>query len=123
MGVVFEENDPSTGGVFVASMAVDGAARQEGLLTAGDQLVAVNGECVLGLNFDNSLAKILESQNPKTELTIFRGGVTNLYGNLGPSEEWLSEFLLKMSPVSSSAPHTTPVQEVAAEEAAATKGS
>ena len=122
MGVVFEENDPSTGGVFVASMAENGAARQEGLLTAGDQLVAVNGECVLGLNFDNSLAKILESQSPKTELTIFRGGVTNLYGNLGPSEEWLSEFLLKMSPLSSSAPHTTPVQEVAAEEAAATKG-
>jgi hypothetical protein len=44
MGVVFEENDPSTGGVFVASLAPGGAAEKQGQLRVGDQLVAVDKE-------------------------------------------------------------------------------
>ena len=44
MGVVFEENDPATGGVFVASLAPDGKAAQEGSLKPGDQLAAIDGE-------------------------------------------------------------------------------
>jgi hypothetical protein len=32
MGVVFEENDPAIGGVFVASLAADGAAATEGTI-------------------------------------------------------------------------------------------
>ena len=47
MGVVFEENDPDTGGVFVASLAPGGAAAAQGDLQVGDQLVAVDTEvCV-----------------------------------------------------------------------------
>ena len=38
MGIVFEENDPATGGVFVASLAEDGAAAANGSLMVGDQL-------------------------------------------------------------------------------------
>ena len=72
MGVVFEENDPSSGGVFVASLAADGAAQTEGTLKAGDQLVAVNGSPVLGLSFDDSLEKIIESDIDPTELIVFR---------------------------------------------------
>lgn len=72
MGVVFEENDPSSGGVFVASLAADGAAQTEGTLKAGDQLVAVNGSPVLGLNFDDSLEKIVQSELDPTELIVFR---------------------------------------------------
>eukprot|EP00616_Rhizochromulina_sp_CCMP1243_P010143 CAMPEP_0118963304 /NCGR_PEP_ID=MMETSP1173-20130426/1265_1 /TAXON_ID=1034831 /ORGANISM="Rhizochromulina marina cf, Strain CCMP1243" /LENGTH=204 /DNA_ID=CAMNT_0006911627 /DNA_START=113 /DNA_END=727 /DNA_ORIENTATION=+ len=95
MGIVFEENDPSTGGVFVASLADGGAAASEGSLMVGDQLVAVSGENVLGLVFDDALGKIVDSEGEKTGLIFFRGGVTNLYGNLGPADDWLSEFLAK----------------------------
>merc|ERR1719506_2221630 len=41
MGIVFEENDPSSGGVFVASLADAGAAATDARLEPGDQLVAV----------------------------------------------------------------------------------
>ena len=120
MGVVFEENDPSTGGVFVASMADGGAALAEGTLKAGDQLVAVNGGSVLGLNFDESLQKIIDSTIEPTELIIFRGGVSNLYGNLGPSDEWLSEFLAKNTPAAAApaASEEAPAAEAVAVDAA-----
>ena len=36
MGIVFEENDPGTGGVFVASLAEGGAAAADASLKAGD---------------------------------------------------------------------------------------
>ena len=48
MGIVFEENDPGTGGVFVASLAEGGAAEADASLKAGDQLVAVAGTTVKG---------------------------------------------------------------------------
>ena len=35
-------------------------------------------------------------QGSTVSLLCFRGGVGNLYGNLGPSDEWLSEFLDKV---------------------------
>ena len=52
-------------------------------------------QSVLGKSFDDALGKIVESPNPEVQLMVFRGGVSNLYGNLGPSEEWFSEFLGK----------------------------
>ena len=121
MGVVFEENDPSSGGVFVASLAADGAAQTEGTLKAGDQLVAVNGSPVLGLSFDDSLEKIIESDIDPTELIVFRGGVTNLYGNLGPADDWLKEFLEKNTPAAlkaKAAPAAASEEAAAAPEAA-----
>ena len=42
--MVFEENDPSTGGVFVASISAGSSAEADGALAVGDQLAAVNGE-------------------------------------------------------------------------------
>ena len=155
MGVVFEENDPSLGGVFCASLAPAGAAQVDGTVAVGDQLVAVNGQVnaaqgrpptrrgrggvcvllvfvcgrgicpwsvgcavwlppldwqavtffshhffagrqsVLGLSFDDALGKIVDAAAPEVELLVFRGGASNLYGNLGPADEWLSEKLAK----------------------------
>ena len=50
---------------------------------------------MLGLTFDEALGKVVGSAEEKTRLTVFRGGASNLYGNLGPSVEWLGEFLAK----------------------------
>lgn len=52
---------------------------------------------VLGLPFDGALATIVGAPGPLVALTFFRGGVSNLYGNLGPAPEWLNEFLAKPS--------------------------
>ena len=61
MGIVFEENDPGTGGVFVASLAEGGAAEADASLKAGDQLVAVAGTTVKGADFDACLGAIRAS--------------------------------------------------------------
>lgn len=93
MGIVFEENDPSTGGVFVASLSDGGNAVSDGSLRTGDQLVSVNGKNVRGMDFDTCLGMIVDSKDSGVNMIFFRGGVANLYGNRGPSEEWFSEFL------------------------------
>jgi hypothetical protein len=61
----------------------------------GDQLAAVGQTSVLGLTFDGALGEIVASEGATTKLLVFRGGTSNLYGNLGPSSEWLAEFLAK----------------------------
>ena len=66
MGVVFEENEPATGGVFVASFAEGGAAEADGTLQKGDQLVVVADTQVLGRDFDTCLDAIRESEAPTT---------------------------------------------------------
>lgn len=95
MGIVFEENDPSCGGVFVASVADDGAAKTDGTLQPGDQLVAVGGILCKGIDFDSCLGHIQNSTEEKTKLIFFRGGPSSLYGNLGASDEWMDQFMEK----------------------------
>merc|ERR1719238_1291442 len=96
MGVVFEENEPATGGVFVASFAEGGAAEADGTLQKGDQLVVVADTQVLGRDFDTCLDVIRESEAPTTRLVVFRGSSKFLYGNLGPSTEWLQGYMSKL---------------------------
>jgi hypothetical protein len=52
---------------------------------------------VLGLSFDDALGKIVASPAEGTQLIAFRGGTSNLYGNLGPADDWLKEFLVSSS--------------------------
>lgn len=93
MGIVFEENDPDTGGIFVLSISEDGAAEANGVLKTGDQLVAVNNQKVIGLPFDVALGAIVETETEHTKLTVFRGPSSQLYGPTGASKAWLDEFL------------------------------
>jgi len=95
MGIVFEENDPSSGGVFVASLADGGAALRDATLKPGDQLVAVGGVLCKGQDFDTCLSHIQSSTADATKLVFFRGGPASLYGNLGASDEWMQEFMAK----------------------------
>ncbi len=95
MGIVFEENDSEFGGIFVQSVTEDGAAAKNGLLQTGDQLVAVGTKNVAGLDFDDALAAIIESEDELTSLSLFRGSAKQFYGPTGPSKDWLAEFCEK----------------------------
>ena len=95
MGIVFEENDPSTGGVFVASLADGGAAAENASVKPGDQLVAVGDALCKGKDFDACLGAIQASDAELTSLVFFRGGPSSLYGNLGASDGWMAEFMEK----------------------------
>ena len=99
MGIVFEENDPSSGGVFVASLAEAGAAAKDATLRAGDQLIAVGATCCKGSEFDTCLSAIQASEAEMTKLIFFRGGPSSLYGNLGASDEWMQQFMEKHASV------------------------
>merc|ERR1712224_1047860 len=95
MGIVFEENDSEYGGIFVQSLTEDSVAAKDGTLEAGDQLVTVGTKNVSGLDFDDALGAIIESEGDQTELTLFRGTAKQFYGPTGPSKDWLSEFASK----------------------------
>lgn len=103
MGIVFEENDSEFGGIFVQSVSEDGAAAKCGLLKTGDQLVAVGTKSVAGLDFDDALAAIIESESEFTNLSLFRGTAKQFYGPTGPSKDWLSEFCEKGGAVATEA--------------------
>jgi C-terminal processing protease CtpA/Prc len=95
MGIIFEENDGEIGGIFVASLKEGGIAEKNGLIKAGDQLVAVNDKKVAGMSFDDALGTIVATETPQTKLILFRGTAQQLYGPLGASKAWLEEFIAK----------------------------
>jgi len=97
MGIVFEENDEESGGIFVISLSEDGAAEKDGTVKPGDQLVAVNEIKVSGMAFDDALGCIVDATTEKTKLTFFRGTEKQLYGPTGASKEWLDEFIASTS--------------------------
>lgn len=95
MGIVFEENDSEYGGIFVQSLSEDGAAAKNGFLQPGDQLVTVGTRDVTGLDFDDALSAIIESEEELTALSLFRGSAKQFYGPTGPSKQWLTAFCEK----------------------------
>jgi len=58
-------------------------------------LVLFAFQSALGLTFDEALGKIVASPEEGTRIITFRGGTSNLYGNLGPADDWLKDFLAK----------------------------
>eukprot|EP00527_Entomoneis_sp_CCMP2396_P000168 CAMPEP_0198154504 /NCGR_PEP_ID=MMETSP1443-20131203/68633_1 /TAXON_ID=186043 /ORGANISM="Entomoneis sp., Strain CCMP2396" /LENGTH=265 /DNA_ID=CAMNT_0043821183 /DNA_START=11 /DNA_END=808 /DNA_ORIENTATION=- len=77
MGVIFGENAAPYYGLKVEDVefGLNGGAAG---LRLGDQLVAVNGEVVIGDSFDSCMTALRNSQDP-VQLTVFRGGVKELY--------------------------------------------
>ena len=49
-----------------------------------------------GADFEACLSYIQKSASETTKLVFFRGGPSNLYGNLGASDEWMDEFMAKL---------------------------
>jgi C-terminal processing protease CtpA/Prc len=95
MGIVFEENDAETGGIYVQSLKEDGNAANCGFLKEGDQLICVNTFKVAGLPFDDALGAIVDSEGDSTKLVLFRGGAKQFYGKTGANKEWVEEFVAK----------------------------
>ena len=78
MGVVFGENpDPYYG------LSVDDVA--EGLnggmagIRVGDQLLSVNGNVVIGKDFDSVMNMLTDSSSSQLDLIVYRGPVSSLY--------------------------------------------
>jgi C-terminal processing protease CtpA/Prc len=111
MGIVFEENDSEFGGIFVQSLTEDGIASKDGTIQDGDQLVTVGNKNVNGLDFDDALAAIIESDGDKTNLTLFRGTAKQFYGPTGPSKDWLTAFAEKGGKTGGAAAAASPPAE------------
>jgi len=93
MGIVFEENDEETGGIFVQALTDGGSAAVNGNIKIGDQLVSVGQSKVSGMAFDVALGTIVDSVADPVSLLIFRGTADQFYGPTGASQEWLNEFI------------------------------
>jgi PDZ domain len=93
MGIVFEENDATYGGIFVHSLKEGGAAEAAGTVAVGDQLVGVAAQKVAGQPFDDALGVILDAPGTTVPLIFFRGTAEQLYGPTGASQAWLDEFI------------------------------
>ena len=98
MGIVFEENDATYGGIFVHSLKEGGAAAVQGTVVVGDQLVGVAAQKVAGQPFDDALGVILDAPGTTVPLIFFRGTAEQLYGPTGASQAWLDEFISTGSP-------------------------
>ena len=94
MGIVFEENDSNVGGIFVLEVNANSSAYLDGTVKPGDQLVAVGSMKVSGLQFEEALGAIIENEEEKVLLVLFRGPARFLYGPAGASQDWLDEFLM-----------------------------
>lgn len=110
MGIVFEENDSEYGGIFVQSITEEGAAAKNGIVQPGDQLVTVGTKNVSGLDFDDALAAIIESEGDLISLSLFRGSAKQFYGPTGPSKDWLASFSEKGGVAETAASTETPAE-------------
>lgn len=72
MGIIFEENAPEVGGLYVAELVPDGAAAATGAISVEDQLVSVGSVPVVGLDFDSVMAALQDAPSPAT-LQFFQG--------------------------------------------------
>jgi len=81
LGIVFSENpDPYLGLVIDdVALGLNGGAAG---MRAGDNLVAVNGEVVIGKYFDTAM-DLLKESDAVLELQLFRGSAEALYSTLG----------------------------------------
>jgi len=93
MGIVFEENDASLGGIFALEITEGSSAETDGTIRPGDQLVSVGSKKVSGLQFEEALGTIIDSTEDSVKLVFFRGPAKFLYGPAGASQGWLDEFI------------------------------
>ena len=72
MGLVFEENDPSIGGLFVDEIAADSAAERNGTIEVGDQLIEVGGVDVSKVDFDAAMDVLVAANEEGVDLKFTR---------------------------------------------------
>jgi hypothetical protein len=81
LGVVFGENPDPYYGLVVDDVA-EGLNGGKAGLRVGDQLMAINGNVVVGKDFDTVMG-MLQSASGKLDLVLYRGPVTTLFTILG----------------------------------------
>jgi len=95
MGIAFVENAGNDLGLVVDEVLPTGSAAASATpVLPGDQLVAVDGDLVLGAEFDAGLDKIKASPGDTVSLVFFRGPTAFLYGPTKPTEDWYRSNLL-----------------------------
>lgn len=77
LGIVFGENKDPYYGLVVDDVAEGQNGGRAGL-RLGDQLMAVNGQVVVGKNFD-SVMTILQNAEGTLDLVMYRGPVASMY--------------------------------------------
>ena len=94
IGILFEENTPEYGGVYIANINKGCSAAADGSIRRGYQLIAVGNKRVSGLDFDEAVIKpIVDKVEADVMLVFFKGTAECLYGSTSlVSEEWLDNF-------------------------------
>jgi PDZ domain len=77
LGVVFGENRPPFNGLCIDSV-VEGSNGEQAGLKVGDQLLAVNGQSVIGEDFDTAMDALRSAESP-VELRLYKGLVSTLF--------------------------------------------
>ena len=77
LGVIFTENAEPYLGLKIDEIELGSSGSSSGL-RVGDQLMAVNGEVMIGGSFDACMGA-LQASPAKMKLLMFRGNVKNLY--------------------------------------------
>jgi PDZ domain len=75
--VVFGENRPPFNGLRIDSIAEGSNGEQAGF-KVGDQLLAVNGQSVIGEDFDTAMDALRSAESP-VELRLYKGLVSTLF--------------------------------------------
>lgn len=77
MGVVFGENRAPFNGLCIDTLE-DGSNAAAAGLKVGDQLLAVNGQSVIGVDFDDAMDVLRSAESP-LELRLYKGLVSSLF--------------------------------------------
>jgi PDZ domain len=77
LGVVFGENRSPFNGLCIDSIAEGSNGEQAGM-KVGDQLLAVNGQSVIGEDFDTAMDALRSAESP-VELRLYKGLVSTLF--------------------------------------------
>ncbi|XP_072526790.1 multiple PDZ domain protein isoform X3 [Salminus brasiliensis] len=103
LGLVLTEED-SRNGVTVQSIKEEGAARKEGSIQAGDRVMAVDDEIVLGLSVEKVMS-LLDKAKSSVKLTVCRADSTlQTPSNQALRESDPATTLLTSMPLSSATP-------------------
>lgn len=77
LGVVFGENRAPFSGLSVDEVS-DGLNGDSSGMRIGDQLLAVNGQSVIGAAFDSAMTLLRNAESPM-ELRLYRGTISSLF--------------------------------------------
>ena len=89
LGIIFSENEDPYFGLVVDSVEEDMNAAAAGI-KVGDQLIAVNGEAVVGESFEFCM-DFLKQATGKLDLQFYRGSVRSLYTILDNKSAFVEE--------------------------------